>query len=333
MSRARALLAVTVCSLAWASRTDAALAHPLSFGVLALREEEAGDVDLVLDVSAGDGEEPSRTVDVTMPDRCRLAGPVVERRTRIALVREARYRCGSRGLAGATIAIGGMDESLQIAVRVDRPGRRPLRMVVDAASPGVLVDAPPSSGAVLRSYASLGVAHILTGADHLLFVLGLVLIARRWRALLVTVTAFTLGHSVSLALATVGVVHVPTAPVEACIALSILLVALEAARARDGAARTLTTRRPYVAAAAFGLLHGLGFAGALAQVGLPEGDVPLALFAFNVGVELGQIAFVVVVLAMLARLPPRARSLAPYIIGSLACYWLLVRLAALGARA
>jgi hydrogenase/urease accessory protein HupE len=189
--------------------------------------------------------------------------------------------------------------------------------------------------AVAGAYLAHGVEHILLGFDHLLFVLALILIVRSTRVLLWTITAFTLAHSITLALATLGVVRVPGPPVEATIALSILLLASEILRMQRGEP-SLTARRPWLVAFCFGLLHGFGFAGALAGLGLPPGDIPLALFAFNVGVELGQLAFIaaVLVLMTLARrtgglsglerhaLPVTARA-----IGVLAAFWFFERLA------
>jgi HupE / UreJ protein len=155
----------------------------------------------------------------------------------------------------------------------------------------------------------------------------------RGRTLLWTITAFTVGHSITLALASLGLMRVPQGPMEAAIALSFYLLAVELVRSHTGQ-MSLMQRAPWLVAGPFGLLHGLGFAGALAEVGLPQGEIPLALFAFNVGIELGQLAFVAVVLvamATLRRLPVRwprwAPALPAYGIGSLAIYWFLERLA------
>jgi len=171
----------------------------------------------------------------------------------------------------------------------------------------------------------------LTGFDHLLFVLGLILRLRGWRRLVGTITAFTVGHSVTLALATLGVIHVPTRAVEVLIAITIFAVAVELARDRSQWPSWIR-RAPWVAAFAFGLLHGLGFAGALAEVGLPPHEIPIALFSFNVGIELGQLAFVAIVLgarrllvAMPVRWPVAAAQIPAYVIGSLAAYWAVER--------
>jgi hydrogenase/urease accessory protein HupE len=175
----------------------------------------------------------------------------------------------------------------------------------------------------------MGIEHIIGGYDHLLFLLCLLLVCRRRGAsIAAAVTAFTAGHSVSLALVTLGVIGLPPPPVEATIALSVMILA--AALARDGAARM---GRPWTFAAAFGVLHGFGFAGALAEVGLPSGDIPLALVSFNIGVEVGQLAFVVVALlaALLlerVRVPVTRSRLIPYAIGTVASFWLIERVVA-----
>jgi hydrogenase/urease accessory protein HupE len=188
---------------------------------------------------------------------------------------------------------------------------------------------------VATAYLVHGIEHILFGYDHLLFVLALILIVRSTRMLLLTVTAFTVAHSITLSLATLGVVHVAGPPVEATIALSILLLACEIIRAERGQA-SMTAKWPWLVAFSFGLLHGFGFASALTEIGLPQGDIPLALFAFNVGVEAGQLIFIAMVLAALrcaklirfpALVERHARSVASYAIGSMAAYWFIDRLA------
>ena len=184
-----------------------------------------------------------------------------------------------------------------------------------------------------RTYTALGIEHILTGFDHLCFVLALVLLVSGHRRLFWTVTAFTLAHSLTLALATLGVVHVPRPPVEATIALSIVFVASEIIqkhRGREG----LAARQPWLVAFAFGLLHGLGFAGALAEIGLPQNSIPLALLFFNIGVEVGQLLFIAGVLAVARVLTliaandiqlRRAAQVPAYLIGGIASYWTIER--------
>ncbi|MDX1374166.1 MAG: HupE/UreJ family protein, partial [Burkholderiales bacterium] len=201
-------------------------------------------------------------------------------------------------------------------------------------APAALIPARPSAWSVAGTYLGLGVEHILLGIDHLLFVLALLLLTRGTWRLVKTVTAFTVAHSITLALAALGVVHVPQAPVEAVIALSIVFVAAEILRARAGR-EGIAARAPWIVAFAFGLLHGFGFAGALAQTGLPEGHIPLALLFFNLGVEAGQLLFIAAVLSAIAlirnvrfTLPRWSASVTPYAIGSLAMFWVIQRVAA-----
>jgi hypothetical protein len=199
--------------------------------------------------------------------------------------------------------------------------------------------AVPSPGpmAVIASYTVLGIEHLLLGFDHLLFVAVLMLLVRGLRPLVLTITAFTVAHSITLALATMGVLDIPRRPVEAAIALSIMFVALEILR-RERGQPSLSSEKPWLVAFAFGLLHGLGFAGALAEVGLPPNSIPLALLFFNVGVEIGQLLFVGVLLAgaaLLRRLagPPNPRRgvvVPAYAIGGLASFWLVERVVAFG---
>jgi hydrogenase/urease accessory protein HupE len=238
------------------------------------------------------------------------------------------------GLVGATVAIDGLAGTFTDAlVRVELAdgSTQTLRLTPDA--PSFVVSASPGAASVLRTYLALGVEHILLGVDHLLFVLALLILVPSTRMLLWTITAFTLAHSLTLAAATLGWVAVPPPPVEAVIALSIFFVAGEIVHGARGSPG-LSARQPWLVAFTFGLLHGFGFAGALHEIGLPERSIPLALLAFNVGVEVGQLAFVGAVLAAaatLARLrqkPPHAwRTVAAYGIGAVASYWLLERIA------
>ncbi len=203
-----------------------------------------------------------------------------------------------------------------------------------------VVQATPGSSEVAATYLHLGVEHILFGFDHLLFVLALVILVRDWRRVVLTVTAFTVAHSITLAVATLGLVNVPGPPVEAAIALSIVLVAVEIVNARRGTP-SLTARWPWLVAFCFGLLHGFGFAGALAEVGLPHHAIPIALLFFNLGVEIGQLVFVAAVLtigwllhrmallrfdaAPVQRTVDRLDVTAAYAIGAAAAYWLIER--------
>ena len=239
------------------------------------------------------------------------------------------------GLAGSTISIEGLTATLtDVLVRVERLDGSSQVTRVMSSSPSFMVEAMPRRFEVARTYLMLGIEHILTGVDHLLFISGLLLLVSGVRRLLLTVSAFTLSHTVTLTLATLGFVHVPPAPVEAVIALSILFVAWEVLR-KDTNSNGLAQRKPWLVAFSFGLLHGLGFAGGLSAAGLPTAHIPLALGFFSAGVEVGHFSFVGAALLIIAtlkrwtsRLPPWSWRVAPYAIGSCASFWLIARLAA-----
>jgi hydrogenase/urease accessory protein HupE len=239
------------------------------------------------------------------------------------------------GLTGQTIEIEGLSGGVSdVIARVERSdGSSQVARLLPAA-PRFTIEAPAGDAQVARTYLVLGIEHILTGFDHLLFVAALLLVVRSVRRAALTVTAFTVAHSLTLAAATLGFVHVPQPPVEAAIALSIVFVAAEIVHAAQGRPG-LGARAPWLLAFGFGLLHGFGFAGALAEIGLPQRAIPLALLCFNVGVELGQLAFLaalipLVWLAQRARGPwPRATELIPaYAIGTVAAFWVIERVAA-----
>jgi hypothetical protein len=239
------------------------------------------------------------------------------------------------GLTGGTIHIAGLTATMtDVLVRMECLDGTTQVTRLTPSAPSFVVEPAPRALAVASTFTVLGIEHILLGLDHLLFVLGLLLIVdQRWGLLFKTITAFTLAHSITLALATLGFVHVPQAPVEAVIALSIMFVACEIIHQRQGQSG-LTERWPWVVAFAFGLLHGFGFAGALSEVGLPQNHIPAALFFFNVGVEIGQLAFITVVLGFIAlvrriplRVPRWAELIPPYAIGSIAMFSVVQRVA------
>lgn len=270
-----------------------------------------------------------------LPVECQGIGDPVVQKEGTGVRASWRMHC-PKGLTGKTVGVEGIASSqADVLLRITLKDGRKIRHVLKAETPSFRIDADSSRIGVMKDYAALGVKHILTGWDHLLFVLALVLLIGWGRSLAWTITAFTFGHSVTLALASLGFVHVPQAPIEAAIALSIYFLAIELTRVREGRP-TLTQRAPWAVAAGFGLLHGLGFAGALAEVGLPTAEIPLALFSFNVGIELGQLAFVATVLlvaAGLRKLPvawPQATKVGlAYGIGALASFWFLQRAALL----
>ena len=243
---------------------------------------------------------------------------------------------GGAPLDGQTLRIEGLEQSVtDVLVRVTTPGGDRIDQVVRPAEPTLKLDLSPPKGIAVPGYLKLGVEHILMGFDHLLFVFGLLLlIGPNWR-LVKAITAFTAAHSITLALAALGYISFPSAAIEALVALSILFVAVEVIGARRGA-RTLANQRPWVIAFVFGLLHGMAFAGVLADIGLPPGATVEALLLFNVGVEIGQLTFIVAALLAMAGLraasrrivwrPPAWSAMAPaYLIGGLSAYWLIDR--------
>jgi hydrogenase/urease accessory protein HupE len=240
--------------------------------------------------------------------------------------------CGSGGMTNKTIVIAGLPSTqTDTLLRLQLNDGITHTSVLRPEAPSFLVPPQATRSGTVRSYLLLGIEHILGGFDHLLFVLGLLLIVRSTVLLVKTITSFTLAHSVTLAMATLGFVHVPQAPVEAVIALSIIFLATELSKKHRGKTG-LTTRAPWLVALCFGLLHGFGFAGALTEVGLPQTDIPLALLFFNIGVEVGQLMFVAGVLCvtwvtkkMKFSRPVWVEQMPAYAIGALAAFWFIQR--------
>jgi len=272
---------------------------------------------------------------LTMPGDVKdLKEPVVQELAD-SLLERRWIDAGSNGLAGKRIQFTGLQLTItDVLVRIQMLDGTESTTLVHPSHAWMEVTASQGLLSVTGSYTRLGIEHIGFGIDHLLFVLALLIITKRTMQLLKTVTAFTVAHSITLALATLGFVHVPSKPVEATIALSIVFVALEIVRQREGWGG-IASRAPWIVAFTFGLLHGFGFAGALSEVGLPQNHIPAALFFFNVGVEIGQIAFIAVVLAVIAlvrrfplRMPQWTELIPPYAIGSIAMFWVIQRVAA-----
>jgi hydrogenase/urease accessory protein HupE len=266
-----------------------------------------------------------------LPENCRLAPKDGPGLSPDALIVRGTLTCDG-GLAGRTIAIEGLEgTATDVLVRVLHADGREETHLVGASSPSVTFGGATGRAARALGYVTLGVEHILLGVDHLLFVLGLLLIVDdRWK-LVKTITAFTVAHSLTLAAATLGCAHAPLPPLNAAIALSILFLGPEVVRKWRGGT-SFTLRHPWVVAFAFGLLHGFGFASGLTAMGLPKAEIPLALLLFNVGVELGQIAFVVLVLLLErsfrileVRWPRVVARLPGYAVGSLGAYWTIQR--------
>ena len=297
------------------------LAHFVDVASLSLTEVSAGRflVRFQANSPALQAELQSPAV---FPAPCRFSGAYLD--------------CGSAGLAGS-IELPWLEGGMtRVMVEIEWLDHTRLLRIASASAPSFSVYGPTQGSLrflkpIIFDYTRLGIEHILTGFDHVLFVIALALLVRSRRRLVATVTAFTVAHSLTLASTALGLLSVPAAPVEATIALSIVLVCAECLRPAD----SLTQRAPWLVAFAFGLLHGLGFASALEEIGLPEQHLPSALFCFNLGVELGQLAIIGLVLALrelAARLkwqrPALVRSVV-YAMGGIAAFWSIDRIRAL----
>jgi hydrogenase/urease accessory protein HupE len=270
---------------------------------------------------------------VRLPNECFDAQPARTERTGNAILERLVVRCPG-GLAGHQVSIDGLAGTFtDVVVRVALADGAVQATRLTPDQPYFTVAATPTWMDTARTYFLLGVEHILLGVDHLLFVLALLLLVRNTWMLVKVITAFTVAHSITLAVAALGWAHIPQPPIEAVIALSIMFVAAETVRQKRNES-DLANKAPWIIAFAFGLLHGFGFGGALKEIGLPQSDVPLALFTFNLGVEAGQLLFVFVVLGLKALIDrtsivevPWARAVAGYGIGSLAAVWFVQRIA------
>jgi hydrogenase/urease accessory protein HupE len=334
MTSLRLFLTVLAVLLAQSANSD-----ELRPGYLEMRQTGPGAYNLLFKIPAR-GEDlrlaiyvklPEGTQDITPPRASFSEGVYVERRS-------IRW---DGGLIGQPVTIEGLSAtSTDVLVRIESLGGAIQTERLSPTKTSFIIQAVPGAGEVAATYLRLGVEHILFGFDHLLFVLALVILVRGWGRVAITVTAFTIAHSITLTAATLGFMNVPGPPLEAAIALSILLVAVEIVNARRGKPSP-TARLPWLVAFSFGLLHGFGFAGALAEVGLPQHAIPVALLFFNVGVEIGQLIFVAAVLSLISVVHHVASKLlepariqqsldrldmtVAYAIGVMAAYWLIER--------
>lgn len=312
----RIVLAALAVSLSMGGVAANCEAHTIDQAFLSLEEVSPGRFQYRFQTASqvlADIPEPA-----SFPAPCRLKGSFLE--------------CGESGLVG-TIAFPWLEGSLtRLVVSIEWHDGSKLLRLVTGSSPELTVYGIPATGIaalwpVLFDYGKLGVEHILGGFDHLFFVIALAFLVRRPAQLVATITAFTLAHSLTLAASALGIVALPTAPVEAMIALSIVLICVECLRPEA----SLTRRAPWLVAFSFGLLHGLGFASALLDIGLPERHLPSALFGFNVGVECGQLLVIGVFLGLrwlstrLAWQPRWVPRTLVYAMGSVAAYWSIER--------
>lgn len=315
-----ALLALTV-TMAVLIRPSGLHAHEAAMGVLEFREVRPGAFVGRWSIEPSIG---ASRVDLRVPPHCFLRLP--------------EMNCGQKGLIGP-ITITNLGSNMSVVlIKVIPIEGEPRSYTISTANPVVSVlgtGAPTLETWIelAKTYVNYGIDHILLGADHLLFVLGLIwIVGGGWR-LVKTITAFTIGHSASLAAAAFGLIGVPERPLNACIALSIAFVGVEIVKQQRGEIG-LTARYPWVVAFTFGLVHGIGFASALAGLGLERRLLPAALLFFNIGVEIGQLAFVLLVLALIwahrrldAVVPRWGESLPAYLIGTVSMFWFFGRLA------
>lgn len=315
MTRARPMLCCVIIAAIATLASSKVCSHETSMAVLLLKETQSGQFIVRWLLTPGPD---ALNAEIIFPEHCKFEPPQLD--------------CGTGGLVGKVSFRGLGKKQSATVVRVARRDGTTSNYTLTSVQPTVtIVEGSAGWKHAGLTYLPIGIEHILLGVDHLLFVLGLIWIVRSPWMLMKTITAFTIAHTITLAAATLGWVGVPEKPVNAAIALSIVFVALEILKIQRGE-KGLTANYPWLVAFAFGLLHGFGFAEALTQLGLPKSNIPLALLFFNVGVEIGQIAFVLLVLALQwshrtieARLPHWSESIPAYAIGSFAMFWFISR--------
>jgi hydrogenase/urease accessory protein HupE len=314
--------------------TSAAIEHELRPAFLELIEIAPSHYAVTWKVPARG--EYKMALYVRLPATCKQEAEPVGGYVDTAYVSRWQAECDG-GLAGKAISIDGLSSTYTDALAkiVNLDGTTQTSRI-SPDFPDLTVAASPTALDTARTYFLLGVQHIMLGIDHLLFVFALLLLIRKPKALLLTVTSFTVAHSITLAFAALGIASAPQPPVEALVALSIMFVASEIIRSSRGRI-DLSSRYPWLISFLFGLLHGFGFGGALREIGLPQKDIPLALVSFNLGVEGGQLIFIAVALLAMASIKlllvfdlSRLRLWLAYLIGTLSAFWFVQRLAGFG---
>jgi hydrogenase/urease accessory protein HupE len=318
-----AFIAITLVSASEVS------AHPLAPSVLSFEHRPEGTVTMRWRTPVA--RPTGQSLRPRVPESCRVVAPPERHRTEdeTAVEETTELRCDPPDMVGAEVGVDGLaDSSINVVVRVVRADGAVHHAILDTAKPQLTIAAPEDESHSFFEYLMLGVGHLLSGWDHLTFVLGLLVLFGWHRRLIAAVTAFTLGHSLTLALSVLGIVSVPTAAVEALIALSIVVLALEI----DSGRRGPVWKHPWVLPGVLGLLHGLGFASVLFDAGLPPEEIPLALLGFNLGLEIAQLGVIAVgalcFAATRTALPPawrNNRTVPAYVVGSLAAFWVIER--------
>ena len=310
-------------------------AHELRPSVVEMREVEKGEftLDWKVTLAVGSAGLLTERLQPVIPDNCAIRGEAVQRIQSAALMGRASLICEGDPAGGAfgLSELLGRSDAIARYIPMDAPTQS-YRLTAD--EPAAIIQSEPSALSVLYDYFIIGAEHIIFGWDHLLFVIALVLLVRGPWPVVKAATAFTVAHSITLVATILGYSGLPSRPVEALIALSIVFLAVEVALVlRDPERMTLTRRYPWAVAFAFGLVHGFGFAGALADIGLPHSQLAAALFAFNIGVEAGQllvVALTILLLKALTKAPQQreaqALTAATYAIGTTGSFWLIERL-------
>jgi len=305
-------------------------AHPLAPSVLSFEQRTDGTV--TMGWRAPVKRPTGQSLRPQIPETCEQLGPATVRRTEdeTAIVETTEIRCDPPDMLGAVVRVDGFEDSnVTVVVRIARRNGDVHHAILDNGTPELTIVAQIEESHSFFEYLMLGVGHLLTGWDHLTFVLGLLVLFGWHRRLIAAVTAFTVGHSLTLALSVLGIVSFPTALVEASIALTIVVLALEIQSGKQGP----VWKHPWILPGALGLLHGLGFASVLFDAGLPGEEIPLALLGFNLGLEVAQLGVIAVAwlsfTAVRSAIPPTwrsSRTIPAYVIGSLAAFWFIERM-------
>jgi hypothetical protein len=306
------------------------LAHEVKPGYLEINEHSDGVIEVLWKVPLVGKK--ALSIFPVFSDGWLDGSPPIITKTQNAIIYRWNIKPDSSSLKDQTITIAGLEMTMtDVMVKVHYANGTKQIQILKPEHPSFALKTS-STGIAALDYMRLGIEHIMLGIDHLLFVFGLLLLSKTMKRLLQTITAFTIGHSISLALATLGFVNVPEKPLAVIIAMSILFLGIELLKDLKGE-NTLTIRKPWLVSFGFGIIHGLGFAGGLVKLGLPESVIPLALLFFNIGVEIGQVAFILIVLAMIASykkmefvLPNWGKVIPAYAIGSFAAFWFIGRI-------
>lgn len=307
-----------------------AYADDINPSLLSIKENKMGWFDVTWKVPTKNNK--ALGINAKLPKSMELIGTPLEQAVPGAYLKKSRYKSTATSILGEDISVEGLEATgSQVLVRLELNDGSVFSTILKPDAPSYTIPQKASKIDVAVEYWEMGTIHILEGIDHLLFVFSLLLLVVGIGPLIKSITAFTIAHSITLALTTLGLLSLPSAPTEAIISLSIMFLAAEIIHKYRGQL-SLTERYPWVVAFIFGLFHGLGFAGALAEIGIPEHEVPLALLMFNVGVETGQLLFIasiLMIIALIRRLPVKVPESSlqtiPYVIGAVAAFWTIER--------